>query len=110
MFCYPLLLLLDAHLSLDLNSKSPSWQNPILYIDTQREVYNIFLHIDNYDFTPISLIHYHIVIFYFPSFHTMCLALTVGHCSGFNMLGPWEVALLRGVALLEEVCHYVDRL
>ena len=24
---------------------------------------------------------------------------------GLNMLGPWEVALLGGVALLEEVCH-----
>jgi hypothetical protein len=27
-----------------------------------------------------------------------------------NILGPWEVALLRGVASLEEVCHCVGRL
>jgi hypothetical protein len=27
-------------------------------------------------------------------------------CGGLNMLGPWEVALLGGVALLEEVHHY----
>jgi hypothetical protein len=27
------------------------------------------------------------------------------HWGGLNMLGPWEVALLGGVALLEEVCH-----
>jgi hypothetical protein len=25
------------------------------------------------------------------------------NCGGLNMLGPWEVALLGGVALLEEV-------
>ena len=27
-------------------------------------------------------------------------------CDGLNMLGPWEVALLGGVALLEEGHHY----
>jgi hypothetical protein len=27
-------------------------------------------------------------------------------CGGLNMLGPWEVALLGGGALLEKVCHY----
>ena len=26
-------------------------------------------------------------------------------CDGLNMFGPWEVALLGGVALLDEVCH-----
>jgi hypothetical protein len=29
-------------------------------------------------------------------------------CGGLNMFGPWEVALLEGVALLEEVCHGGD--
>ena len=24
-------------------------------------------------------------------------------CGGFNTLGPWEVALIRGVTLLEEI-------
>jgi hypothetical protein len=30
-----------------------------------------------------------------------------GHsmCGGLNMLGTWEVLLLAGAALLEEVCH-----
>jgi hypothetical protein len=32
------------------------------------------------------------------------------HCSGWNMLGPWEMALLEGVALLEEVCYCVGGL
>ena len=31
-------------------------------------------------------------------------------CGGLNTLGPWVVALLGGVALLEEVCHCVSRL
>ena len=26
-------------------------------------------------------------------------------CGGLNVLGLWEVALLGGVALLEELCH-----
>lgn len=26
-------------------------------------------------------------------------------CGGLNMFGPWEVALLGGETLLEEVCH-----
>ena len=26
-------------------------------------------------------------------------------CGDLNMLGPWKVALLGGVALLEGVCH-----
>jgi hypothetical protein len=30
------------------------------------------------------------------------------HCGCLNMLGPWEVALLGGVALLKEVCHCGD--
>jgi hypothetical protein len=37
--------------------------------------------------------------------HTYCTILTctyVPGCGTFNMLGPWEVALLGGVALLEE--------
>ena len=29
---------------------------------------------------------------------------------GLNMLGPWEVALLGGMAVLEEVCHCVGEL
>jgi hypothetical protein len=29
---------------------------------------------------------------------------------GSNILGPWEVAFLGGVALLEEVCHCVGGL
>ena len=33
---------------------------------------------------------------------------TVSPCGGLNMLGPWEVALLGGVALLKEVCHCGD--
>jgi hypothetical protein len=41
------------------------------------------------------------------------LRLALSHCDGLNMFGPWEMALLRGVALLEgrrsafleEVCH-----
>jgi hypothetical protein len=28
--------------------------------------------------------------------------LDQAHCGGLNMLGPWEMALLRCVALLEE--------
>ena len=32
--------------------------------------------------------------------------LRVGHYGGFNMLGPWKVALLKGVALLEKVYHW----
>jgi hypothetical protein len=31
-------------------------------------------------------------------------------CGGLNMLGQWEVALLRGMALLEEVCLWVGGL
>lgn len=31
-------------------------------------------------------------------------------CGGLNMLGPWDVALFRGVALLEQVCHCVGGL
>ena len=31
--------------------------------------------------------------------------ITLGQCGGLNKLGPWEVALLGGVALLKEVCH-----
>jgi hypothetical protein len=31
-------------------------------------------------------------------------------CGSLNMFNPWEVALLRGVALLEEVCHCEGRL
>jgi hypothetical protein len=31
-------------------------------------------------------------------------------CGGLNMLGPWEMALLGGVALLEEVCHCIGSL
>ena len=31
-------------------------------------------------------------------------------CDGLNMLGPWEVALLGGVTLLEEVRHWVGGL
>jgi hypothetical protein len=30
-------------------------------------------------------------------------AWRISVCDGLNMLGPWEVALLGGVALLEEV-------
>ena len=30
---------------------------------------------------------------------------THNNCVGLNMLGPWEVALLGDVALLEEVHH-----
>jgi len=32
------------------------------------------------------------------------------HCGGLNMLGPWEVPLVGGVALLEKVCHCVGQL
>ena len=32
----------------------------------------------------------------------------VGYCGGLNMLGPQEVALLGGVALLEEVCYWME--
>jgi hypothetical protein len=36
------------------------------------------------------------------------LILTIVYCDDLNMLGPQEVALLGGVALLEEVCYWME--
>jgi hypothetical protein len=37
-------------------------------------------------------------------------SLIFPHGGDLNMLGPWKVTLLRGEALLEEVCHREDLL
>jgi hypothetical protein len=47
--------------------------------------------------------------FLLPSLWFIYLFFETG-CGDLNMLGPWEVALLEGMALLEEVCHFGDGL
>jgi len=48
---------------------------------------------------------YHAVSFSMSLCHFLLM-----HCGGLNMLGPREVTLLGGVALLEKVCHCVGGL
>jgi hypothetical protein len=47
---------------------------------------------------------------YFNPNASAALDCGFGQCGGLNVLAPWEVTLLGGVALLEEVCHYVGGL
>ena len=79
-----------------------------------RSPYHPQISISSSCFSPPSLPQSHLP-FPFPPDPTVfvCDGLNrFGPCRFmcFNMFGPWEVALLGGVALLEEVSHYVGGL